>query len=352
MRLSLGILLITGAARLTVASPFTDALAAAPACAVRQSVTCAITALPQSPCTIENTTCLCTNPTFNGLIGDCVQKGCTIKEALTVQNLTWSACGFPSTDKRHSARYTIGCLIILPIIFMAIRLASWAFRLTPWGAEDTTVSLAFVCCTTRNIVWPPDFSFNQILFVPFPTLVLISKFLSGQSSLKLRLTFALVLSYGLGRDIWVLQPDEVTMFLKNLRINTRYEQLVFIIQFFYIVDLALIKASILYLYLRVFHMSSIRTVLWGTQVFNFILCTLFVLLSIFQCQPIQHYWNGWDGEHAGKCLSLQDIVLAHVAINVGLDVWMLILPLTQIYKLNMPLRRKISVMAMFSVGIL
>ncbi|KAF4836787.1 hypothetical protein CGCSCA4_v012310 [Colletotrichum siamense] len=270
-----------------------------------RQVTCAITALPQSPCTIENTTCLCTNPTFNGLVGECVQKGCTIKEALTVQNLTWSACGFPSTDKRHTARYTIGCLLILPVIFMAIRLASWAFRLMPWGAEDTT-------------------------------------FISGQSSLKLRLTFASVVSYGLGRDIWVLQPEEVTMFLK----------LVFIIQFFYIVDLALIKALILYLYLRVFHMSSIRTVLWGTQVFNLILCTLFVLLSIFQCQPIQHYWNGWDGEHAGKCLSLQDIVLTHVAINVGLDVWMLILPLTQIYKLKMPLRRKISVMAMFSVGIL
>ncbi|KAK1839919.1 CFEM domain-containing protein [Colletotrichum chrysophilum] len=259
---------IAGVARLAVASPFTDALAAAPACAV----TCTITALPQSPCTIENTTCLCTNPIFNGLVGECVQKGCTIKEALTVQNLTWSACGFPSTDKRHTARYAIGCLIILPVIFMAIRLASWAFSLTPWGAEDTTVSLAL------------------ILFIPFPTLVLI-------------------------------------------------------------IDLALIKASILYLYLRVFHVSSIRAILWGTQVFNLLLCTLFVLVSIFQCQPIQHYWNGWDGEHAGKCLSLQDIVLTHVAINVGLDVWMLILPLTQIYKLKMPLRRKISVMTMFSIGI-
>ncbi|KAF5519204.1 hypothetical protein CGCA056_v009027 [Colletotrichum aenigma] len=130
---------------------------------------------------------------------------------------------------------------------MAIRLASWAFRLMPWGAEDTTVSLAF------------------ILLIPFPALVLI------------------MFSYGLGRDIWVLQPDEVTMLLK--------------------------------------------------------------------CQPIQHYWNGWDGEHAGKCLSLQNIVLTHVTINVCLDVWMLILPLTQIYKLKLPLRRKISVMAMFSLGI-
>ncbi|KAK7448629.1 integral membrane protein [Colletotrichum acutatum] len=90
-----------------------------------------------------------------------------------------------------------------------------------------------------------------------------------------------MMRYGLGRDIWTLQPYEITMFLK----------------------------------------------------------------------PFQHYWNGWDGEQDGHCADLNTIGLTHVAFNIALDVWMLILPATQLYKLNMELKKKIGVMAMFSVGI-
>ncbi|KAF6802706.1 integral membrane protein, partial [Colletotrichum plurivorum] len=149
------------------------------------------------------------------------------------------------------------------------------------------------------------------------------------------------MDYGLGRDIWTLQPHDITSFLK----------IMFVLQLFYILDLAVIKASILYLYLRVFSIRKFRTVLWVTQIFNILLGFAYVLLSLVQCQPLQHYWNGWDGEHTGKCADLNTIGLTHVGFNIGLDVWMLILPLTQLYKLKLPRKKKIGVMAMFSVGI-
>lgn len=126
----------------------------------------------------------------------------------------------------------------------------------------------------------------------------------------------------------------------------------FILQLFYIIDLAVIKASIIYLYLRVFNIRKFRTILWATQLFNTLLGSAYVLLSLVQCQPLQHYWNGWDGEHEGKCADLNTIGLTHVGFNIGLDVWMLILPATQLYKLKLPRKKKIGVMAMFSVGIL
>ncbi|TDZ38474.1 GPI-anchored protein 10 [Colletotrichum spinosum] len=301
MRPCLTPLLLVGFVRLVYGSAFTDALAAAPKCAV----TCALQALPQSPCTIENTTCLCTNPTFNGFVGDCVKTACTVQEALTVTNLTWTACEFPLTDSTSTARYTLIFLLILPVAFFAIRMIARGLRLTTWGAEDTSIVIAFV------------------FFLPFVPLTFI------------------MLSYGLGQDIFTLQPHEITMFLK----------LLFVLQLFYILDLAVIKASIIYLYIRVFNIRSFRTVLWCTQGFNFLLGFSYVLLSLVQCQPLDHYWNGWDGRHPGKCADLNTIGLTHVAFNIGLDVWMLILPASQVYKLKLPLKKKLGVMAMFGLGV-
>ncbi|KAF4781173.1 CFEM domain-containing protein [Colletotrichum scovillei] len=297
MKASFVPLLLTGLAGLASAASIADA----PQCAI----SCALSALPQSPCTISNQTCLCVDPTFNRLVGDCIKDACTIKETLAVTNLTWSSCGLPLTDRTSTARYTTIFLFILPVVFMAIRLSARILRLAPWGAEDTAICIAFA------------------FLIPFPPII-----------------FAMM-RYGLGRDIWTLQPYEITMFLK----------LQFVLQLFYISGLAVIKASVIYLYIRVFSIQGFRTLLWCTQIFNFLLGGSYILLSLVQCQPFQHYWNGWDGEQDGHCADLNTIGLTHVAFNIALDVWMLILPATQLYKLNMELKKKIGVMAMFSVGV-
>lgn len=46
------------------------------------------------------------------------------------------------------------------------------------------------------------------------------------------------------------------------------------------------------------------------------------------------------------------IVLAHCVVNLALDIWMLILPLTQLYNIGLKLNKKINVMAMFGLGLL
>lgn len=44
--------------------------------------------------------------------------------------------------------------------------------------------------------------------------------------------------------------------------------------------------------------------------------------------------------------------ISHGALNVALDIWMLILPLSQLLKLGVKFKKKVGVIAMFSVGIL
>ncbi|KZL78094.1 CFEM domain-containing protein [Colletotrichum tofieldiae] len=116
--------------------------------------------------------------------------------------------------------------------------------------------------------------------------------------------------------------------------------------------LSFVKASILFMYLRIFPDEKFRIILWCTQLFNCLLLIAFVAGTVGACQPLNFFWSGWTGEMKGKCFNLNAFVLCHGVFNVVLDLWMLILPATQLYSLRMKLGKKIGVMLMFGVGIL
>ncbi|KAJ0289591.1 hypothetical protein CBS470a_004272 [Colletotrichum nupharicola] len=81
--------------------------------------------------------------------------------------------------------------------------------------------------------------------------------------------------------------------------------------------------------------------------FNLLLLIAFVGGTVGSCQPIHYFWDGWTGEMKGQCINLNAFAMCHGALNVALDVWMLVLPATQVYDLRMPLMRKLGVMLMF-----
>lgn len=120
----------------------------------------------------------------------------------------------------------------------------------------------------------------------------------------------------------------------------------------YILLIAMIKASILAFFLRIFPDERFRRLLWGTFFFNLLVGVLYFTLVLVQRQPIWLSWEGWkDKEPRGVILDLNDLGLAHGGTNVALDVWMLVVPFTQLYKLKQPLHKKLSIFAMFSVGV-
>ncbi|KAI8236916.1 Ketoreductase azaE [Colletotrichum sp. SAR 10_86] len=148
---------------------------------------------------------------------------------------------------------------------------------------------------------------------------------------------------GAGQDMWTLTVDQITEYFKNF----------YVIQALYYSTIAFLKASILFMYLRIFPGERFRTVLWGTQAFNLAIGVTFVLLGIFQCRPIHLAWTAWrgDSESQGTCMDVVIIAMVYSAIQVGLDIWMLILPLTQILGLNMKWSKKFGLMFMFSLGL-
>ncbi|KDN65040.1 putative CFEM domain-containing protein [Colletotrichum sublineola] len=121
----------------------------------------------------------------------------------------------------------------------------------------------------------------------------------------------------------------------------------------YYLCLDMIKASILFTFLRIFHLpdEKIRVALWVTMAINLLSGLVFTFVALFQCRPITLAWKFWTGEETGRCINMVNVSLGHAGLNIMLDIWMLILPATQILSMNLALRKKLAVMSMFSLGL-
>lgn len=147
---------------------------------------------------------------------------------------------------------------------------------------------------------------------------------------------------GLGRDVWTLEPETITLFGKYFHVMA----------YLYFSQIMLLKLSLLFFYLRIFPSQGVRRTLWATAIFNCIFGIVFVFVAIFQCQPVSYFWTKWDGMHEGKCFDIGIITWSNAAISIVLDVWMLAIPLSQLKKLNLDWKKKVGVGMMFGVGTL
>lgn len=112
------------------------------------------------------------------------------------------------------------------------------------------------------------------------------------------------------------------------------------------------KISILFFYLRIFPKKSFRIATYVVMALNVGYLISFVLISVFQCRPLDAAWLRWDGEHPAKCNNINAQGWAAAALNMVLDLLTMSLPLRELSKLSMSLRKKAQVMLMFCVGFL
>ncbi|OHE91545.1 hypothetical protein CORC01_13142 [Colletotrichum orchidophilum] len=279
-----------------------QSLADAPQC----STTCLVQAMSQPAFANQSQAQLCVDEGFNNFVGGCVQQACSVVESLTFVNITRTACGFPFSDYRKGSKATSLGMFILASAFFACRIVIKVMGYTPWGADDSLLVLAFAA------------------LIPFTVLI------------------QYMIPQGLGLDIWVLHDYQITTFLRYL----------LMVQTLYIFILTIIKASILLFFLRIFPEKKFRIAVWCALAYDLFVGFIFIVFSFVQRQPTWLIWEGWrDKEPRGVILDLNKMGLVHGGMNIALDIWMLILPLTQLYKLNLKMKKKLGIMAMFSVGI-
>lgn len=174
-----------------------------------------------------------------------------------------------------------------------------------------------------------DWAVLLLLCVGVPSMVIIDKY---------------AIPYGAGSDIWAVPFDHITKFVRWL----------YVLGVLYFLQIALLKLSILLFLLRIFPRPLTKRLLKATIAFNLLYGAAFVITGIFQCQPISFYWTSWDKNPAirGKCININALNWSNAVIGVVLDVWMLAIPLYEVFHLQLSLRKKISVALMFFVGTL
>ncbi|KAK9424080.1 hypothetical protein SUNI508_03568 [Seiridium unicorne] len=267
---------------------------------------CLVVGVSGSSCSLSNTTCVCTNAPLQQNITLCVTEKCTITQALFTKNVTETICQAPVRNKQQLS-------YVLTVTFGVISAASVLARL----------------------------GFKILVQHMQPSLddwFILITFLSGLPSTIVNTE--LVIPSGLGRDLWTLTSTQITNFGMYF----------YVMAILYFLQVTLLKMSLLFFYLRIFPEKMIKRLLWGTVWFNAAFGLFFVVLTIFQCQPVSFYWTKWDGEHEGKCIGINGIAWANAGISIALDIWMLAIPLSQLRKLQLHWKKKVGVALMFIVG--
>ncbi|KAK1594908.1 CFEM domain-containing protein [Colletotrichum navitas] len=127
----------------------------------------------------------------------------------------------------------------------------------------------------------------------------------------------------------------------------------YIIQILYNPILALVKTSMLMFLLRLSGQKRpVRLTIIGLNVFNIALMIAIFFTVVFQCQPISYFWErmGRDPPKDGKCIDTSAFYVSTAALTIFTDVVFLALPFWIFLGLQMPIRVKIALLAVFALG--
>ncbi|KAK0628088.1 hypothetical protein DIS24_g10834 [Lasiodiplodia hormozganensis] len=258
-----------------------------------------------SPCGLTDTECSCSNSTLNAQIELCVVTTCKVKEQLTTKNATQTLCGAPVRDRTKSVSVSgiVGGIfaLIAYVLRMVARHPKFGGTL---GWDDAMMTVVVV------------------LVAPLTCLSVV------------------LANLGLGKDIWTIPFDNITHIL----------YIYYFDEDLYLSALPLLKVSILLFYLRIFPEKGFRRVVFVVIGLCVGYAIAFVLVSIFQCRPIKYAWLQWDDEHEGTCNNINAQGWSSAALNVILDLIVIILPMPQLWQLQLNKRKKFLLLLMFSVG--
>ena len=110
------------------------------------------------------------------------------------------------------------------------------------------------------------------------------------------------------------------------------------------------KLAILYIYRRVFVPRRWGIFDWTLRMFMAMLILFYVatfLVKIWECNPRERIWNR---SLPGKCVNIASLLNTSGLFNTLTDIIILLIPVKSVWNLNMTKKRKMGVVAAFTVG--
>lgn len=125
-------------------------------------------------------------------------------------------------------------------------------------------------------------------------------------------------------------------------------QYFFLFQLTYKMVLAFNKLSFLFLYHRVFQVRWFRIVCVATIIIVVSGTFSFVVATVFQCTPIQ---KSWERKMPGHCINNAAFRWAWASWNTIMDLWVCLMPIPVISKLQMDPGKRAGLIIVFLLGV-
>jgi hypothetical protein len=126
--------------------------------------------------------------------------------------------------------------------------------------------------------------------------------------------------------------------------------IVYICEILYVLNMGLIKTSILFFYLHVFPKRLFRIQTWIVMGFCAITTITFTLVTVFQCRPISYVWD--KDLKGGQCINYNTVAWVNAGINILQDILIVVLPVNELRSLQMGKKKKVGLFVMFGLGVL
>ncbi|MCJ1307570.1 hypothetical protein MMC25_001217 [Agyrium rufum] len=173
--------------------------------------------------------------------------------------------------------------------------------------------------------------------------IIITMFLSWGPSI----TMILATHYGFGKHTAALGALTSEGIDARLLAASNWFKLFYVFEHFYAACVSLAKISILLFYSRIFKTPGFQLSLWITG--GFIVATWLAseVSIILECLPIHALWDFTPG---AKCINLPAFFLGSGIPNILLNFVLLILPLPQIWSLQIEKYQKLALSGVFLLG--
>jgi hypothetical protein len=109
-----------------------------------------------------------------------------------------------------------------------------------------------------------------------------------------------------------------------------------------------VKSSILHLYLVIFPQERFRRACYVLLIITALFWIAVVLETFLLCKPVEYNWNKKIEGHCNK--NLREVYMSAGITNLLIDFMIITMPMPLLVRLTLPTRKKIGLIAMFSVG--
>ncbi|KAK7918357.1 hypothetical protein PG985_010231 [Apiospora marii] len=273
--------------------------------------------------------CFCTNHVLSLDIAVCVERSCSLEDSITASEVRQQLCASHPKESRVLQVKIISSIAIT--LTFPVVIARLVARYTISGklfGDDIVIVLASVGIPLIPFPFQCKHLFprklttdeqNQILAITADALILSTGFL------------------GFGLHLWDVDPTNAPTLL----------QIVFAGQIVYVLVKTLAKVAILCLIRQIFaQVEWIQHVVKGGFVFYFCSGVAFTTVVVLQCLPVQANWVP-SLRPQSKCLDIQAVGYIAGALTIAEDIFMIVLPLPHLLRMQMSSRKKISAALLF-----